>query len=272
MIGAALARHAEISGMRVVCTSRRARPGMMSIDLAQPASLWEIPDAVDVAFLCAGMTSVPDCRSRPEAAYTINVERTWELAHRLTASGAFVVFPSSNRVFDGSVPRQRVDAPVCPMTVYGQTKAAIEQQLRTLGQNVAIVRFTKILAPEPALITGWKLAIGQGRPVRPFVDMGFAPVSQSRAVSSLLRVGRMRIGGTLQASATNDISYADACRWVAGALRCPTTHIQPISWRSTGADYEHVPQHTTLDTSSLELACGFVAPTPYESLQEVICL
>ena len=270
MIGAALAGHAERAGMQVVCASRRARPGMMFIDLAQPPSSWEIPVAVDVAFLCAGMTSVPDCRSRPQTAWTINVENTWELARRLTASGVFVVFPSSNRVFDGSVPRQRVDAPVCPMTVYGRTKAAIEEKLFSLGEKVAIVRFTKILDSEPALIAGWKVAMDQGRLVRPFVDMSFAPVSQARAVSSLLEVGLARVGGVMQGSATSDISYADACRWLAKAIKCPTVDIEPISGRDTGDDYEHVPQYTTLDTSSLELACGFDPPTPYESLQEVI--
>ncbi len=56
-------------------------------------------------------------------------DKTSLLIKRLVAVGIFVVFISSNAVFDGTIPFVRADQPVNPKTAYGRQKAAAEEAL-----------------------------------------------------------------------------------------------------------------------------------------------
>src|SRR5690606_13067764 len=131
-----------------------ARPGAIALtrrelDLASDVSKWE-PPACDVAFLCAGVSSMERCRTEPERARRVNVAGTIAVAQRLLDRGAHLVYLSSNQVFDGSKPKRRGDEPTCPRSEYGRQKAHVEQALS--GQRACIVRLTKVLGSGPALL------------------------------------------------------------------------------------------------------------------------
>jgi dTDP-4-dehydrorhamnose reductase len=86
------------------------------------------------------------CEENYPATYAINVTATVELAERLIEAGAFVVFLSTNLVFDGTLPRGLPITRLNPQTAYGQQKAEAEQTLLDMAPDcVAIVRLTKVL-------------------------------------------------------------------------------------------------------------------------------
>src|SRR5690606_26325829 len=116
------------------------------LDLADDPPRWRLPEDVAVAFLCAAVTALRSCEADPAGTARANVEHTARLASMLVGRGAFVVFLSSNLVFDGSEPRRRADAPTCPATEYGRQKAAAEGALLAMG-GVSIVRLTKVVGP-----------------------------------------------------------------------------------------------------------------------------
>jgi dTDP-4-dehydrorhamnose reductase len=199
----------------------------------------------------------------------VNVQNTVALAKTLAAQGTFVVFPSTNLVYDGTVPFRKADDLVCPRTEYGRQKAEAETQLLSLGDSVAIVRFTKIIGPEMPLFRGWMRALRNGEAIHPFSDMVLAPVPLAFAVEVLRRVGSMRLPGILQVSGEKDITYEQVARYIAQRLGVDSDRVQPLSWRETGLHPEAVPKHTTLDTTRLRVECGMEPPDVWSAVEMV---
>ena len=270
MLGAAIHARLSRADCRVIGTSRRGSPGTIRLDLSQPASSWKLPPYINVAFLCAGMTSVPMCREIPKLAWAVNVTGTAELARRLAANGAFVVFPSSNRVFDGSVPYQRAEAPTCPRTEYGRTKAAAEECLLALGDAAGVIRFTKILGQSTRLIKDWKASATTARVVQPFIDMKMAPISITRAVDIMLGIGLSRTAHISQASGAEDVTYETACRFAWALMGADVSLVSPIQCRDASVLVDHVPKFTTLDAHRVTSLTGLSPPSIEATLQDVL--
>ncbi|THA41303.1 sugar nucleotide-binding protein, partial [Streptomyces sp. A1136] len=141
-IGRGLLDSFASSDVSVWHTSRRKEgidPRGLSLDLLQPTETWELPKTpVDVAFLCAAVTSLAQCMNEPEAAYAVNVLQTVALARKLAEAGTFVIFISTNLVLDGRTPYAGIDEPFNPQTIYGRQKAEAEQRLLALEKQKRI--------------------------------------------------------------------------------------------------------------------------------------
>jgi len=242
-IGSALAHRLP----HAIRTSRRAGSDTaLSLDLGADPATWALPESVSVAFLCAARCSIDDCRKKPIETRFINVDQTVRLAERLAARGAFLVFLSTNQVFDGSAPlRKPADTPR-PLTEYGRQKADTERAILALGG--AVVRFTKVFAGVPPLFESWAEKLLRGEPIEPFADMMFSPVSMAEAVDSLVKVAETRAGGITHVSGDRDISYADAAHLLAARLGANPAWIRPASAQAAGIPPEARPTHTALAT------------------------
>ena len=206
ILGCHLVELLEQTGCVVWRTSRRsgfAGPRCFTLDLAGEAADWRLPLVSPyAAVICAAVPAVAACEADPQATARVNVTGTVTLARLLAAKGVFTVFPSSNMVFDGTRPNCRSDEPVCPCTEYGCQKALAEQQLSSLSDRVAIVRFTKILSPDMPLITGWIEALRSGHEVYPFSDMVMAPVPVTFAAEVLRQIAERRLPDVFRAIST----------------------------------------------------------------------
>jgi dTDP-4-dehydrorhamnose reductase len=266
VLGAAVAARLAAGGTPVVGTSRRCTAGMLPLDLAAAASSWQLPGRLHSAVLCAAVTSVAECRMQPAHARLVNVDATVDLAARLIAAGARVVFLSSNQVFDGAVPRTPADAAHCPRTAYGRMKAEAEIAILGLAASTLVVRLTKVVHGDMPLFAGWRDAFEHGQPVRPFADLPLAPLAIDFAATAVTASLSCERGGVVQVSATHDITYADVARRLARAFGRPESLVVPV-WAATKTEaIEYVPQHTTLDTTMLRERLGLEAPDPWAAV------
>lgn len=260
-LGIALAESLAADGIPVRETTRRGGngAGRIFLDLAAHPDSWSLPaQGMASAFLCAASASVEQCRIDPTGTRRVNVVATGELARRLTAQGAFVVFLSTNLVFDGTtiaLPSQ----PPSPVTEYGRQKADAEKQLLALGENIAIVRLGKVVGPHLPLLDGWMRDLRAGKPIHPFGDMRLAPITVDFAVNVLREVANRRATGVIHASSAGDITYSDAARLIALKLGADEKLVQPISARD--ANIEHLPLHTALEGNTME-RLGIAQPLP----------
>ena len=113
-IGSALEKSLRARGVAARSSTRRElvdRMTQFSLDLRGDLTDSAIPEC-DVIVLAAAMAKLADCRADPETARRVNVDAQVDLARRAARSGAFVVFLSTNQVFDGtkSSMRPRRDA------------------------------------------------------------------------------------------------------------------------------------------------------------------
>jgi dTDP-4-dehydrorhamnose reductase len=225
-----------------------------------------LPNKIGTAILCAAETSMERCRLDATATRQINVDNTVALAKRLVDEGTFVIFLSSNTVFDGQVAFPKVTDRTNPQTEYGRQKADVEERLLSLGGQVAVVRFSKIIQPGMPMLTSWASDLAAKKVIHPFSDSVMAPLTVAFAVELISRVLSHRRSGITQASATNDMSYEHAAKYIATKLGADTELIEPISYLQAGIDFS--PKHTTLDVGTL-LELGLEAPLAVHALDQL---
>ena len=274
-LGRALADRLRRDGERVLETTRR--PGTVSegrilLDLASDVSGWLPPCQVSVAYLCAAVTSLERCRKEPAMSAAINVHSVVALARNLVAGGTFIIFPSTNLVYDGSLPFRQADDPMCPLTEYGRQKAEAERQLLGLGHLTSIVRFTKILGPDVHLFKGWLKALRMGEIIHPFSDMVLSPVSLPFAVGVLRRIAEARLPGIVQVSGAEDVTYEQVAKHIARYIEASPDLVQSRKAKEAGLQLEAIPSHTTLDMTRLRLEFGIEPPSVWSAVDSVFDL
>ena len=269
MIGKALAERFVRTGANVVRTTRHGGRDSLPLDLAVHQAGWQIPAGLSVAFLCAAITSTKECCDHPETTRVVNVDGTVALASHLAAAGVRVVFLSTNLVFDGSSPFSRTDAPTCPRTAYGQMKAETEQGILEHGNLACVVRLTKVIGPPLPLLAHWRDSLKRGEPIHPFSDMVMAPVSLSFAIRALASIAKTNVCGIFHGSASEDITYAEAARRLADRMGADCDLVQSIRAVESGISLEHIPQHSTLDSTRLTSEFGWTAPSALLAIDEL---
>lgn len=271
-IGGALMQRLRSAGKGVLGSTRRPESvdeSHLYLDLSEDVTGWTSPCPVDVAVFCAGVAKIELCRRDPVKTARINVENTFYLMRRLVEKGVFVIYLSTNQVFDGSQPYQRTEDPPSPGTEYGRQKAEVERRIRELGDAAAIVRLTKVLGPGSPPFSEWVDALQRERVIHPFSDMRMAPIPLSCAVSVIHLVGERRIPGILHVSGAYDISYAEAACRGAKLLGVDSRYVEPVLASGWGWDPSLLPLHTTLNGDRLKSVLGMEPPDVWGTIERI---
>ena len=141
-------------------------------------------------------------------------------------SGVFVVFPSTNLVFDGSVPKRKATDPVSPRLEYGKQKAVTERQLLRMGGPVSVIRFTKVIPKQYSLFEDWRQALLAEESIHPYSDLMVSPVPLDLALNVFTQIRNERLSGITHVSGTRDVSYADIALHIAKHLSADEELIQ----------------------------------------------
>jgi dTDP-4-dehydrorhamnose reductase len=140
----------------VACGHSRARPPMLSADITDQASVESLFDAAQPEIVVhAAAERRPDVVDKtPEAARTLNVAATRLIAEACARRGAFMLYISTDYVFDGSNPPYYPDSPVNPLNEYGKLKLEGERRVaEILGEppRAAILRIPLLYGPVESL-------------------------------------------------------------------------------------------------------------------------
>ena len=262
LIGRSLVQHWRKAGVPVMTTTRRQPSSeCVRLDLDEVQDDWLPPEGCGVAVLCAGVTHQKSCLERPDQTRRINVEQTLKLARALARSGCFVVFLSTNLVFDGLRPFPPVDTPQNPKTEYGRQKTRVEQSLAEKGDGWAVVRLTKVIHLGLPLISHWREALALRRSVEAFDDYVCSPISLDVAIKAIAQIAVGRHPGFWHVSGADDVSYASLARLLSAEMNRDPALVQT---RSGGSSMEHLPRFATLDSSATRREFAIVAPTARE--------
>jgi dTDP-4-dehydrorhamnose reductase len=121
------------------------------------------------------------------------------------------------------------------------------------------------------LFKGWIEVLKNGGEIAPFKDMVMAPVPISLVTGAMTRIAEQRAGGIFQASASRDVSYAEAARHIACRLGAHPALVRPNT-ADAGIPTPDVPCYTTLDATRLGALLGRTAPDPFEVIDAVFQL
>ena len=187
-VGGALLALAPEGGFRFVGLDRS------ELDLLNPSSFAQVISARPWSAIinAAAYTAVDQAETEVEAAWRINAVAPACLAREAARAGVPFVHVSTDYVFSGASTRPYAESdPVAPLGVYGASKEAGEQGVRTGGGRSAIVRTSWVVSPSRANFLKTMLRLGADRDVlRVVADQHGAPTSAADLASALALIAR----------------------------------------------------------------------------------
>lgn len=258
---------------RLVITTSRHTSDLsdtnLFLNLNSDIENWQLPSRIKVAFLCAAVSSLNECRGNPDKSRRVNVDNTLKLSWKLVEAGISIVYFSTNLVFDGQVAFRKADSLMQPATEYGSQKALVEKELQKMANNVSIIRFSKIINSRSPLIAKWFIDLQDGKKIYPFSDMVLSPVSREFAAQVTIEIADNNRHGLWQVSGSSDISYEQMARFIAKKINSPEKLICPVKARDASFCWGEIPRYTTLDTSRITKELGYPPPDTWRTIDMI---
>jgi dTDP-4-dehydrorhamnose reductase len=217
-------------GVKIAVTGARGQVGTELVALGAEPILDDVltlkrVDA-DVVVHCAAYTDVDGCELDEARAMRVNADGT---RHLLEVSDAFVVYVSTDYVFDGTKPKPYVESdPTRPMNAYGRSKLAGEQLVDQ--SRGAVVRTSWIVgrSGRNMVKTILRLMDGDG-PMRFVDDQRGHPTIASDLALMLKRIGAEQRTGTWHVTNQGAVSWYEFARGVVEAAGGDPRRVAPIS-------------------------------------------
>lgn len=207
-------------------------------DLTVDSSIRKAIDLVrpEVIFHTAALTDVDKCEAERDLACQINTRGTKLLAEAAKNTEAFLIYISTDYVFDGNRGMYKENDVTNPISHYGYTKL--------LGEKYAecVTRTCVIYGSRPASgkvnFALWIIEnLQKGKGIKIVTDQYISPTLNTNLARMLLDVGDKRTGGTYHLAGAERISRYDyACRLadVFGMDKSliSTSKMADIGWRA----------------------------------------
>lgn len=228
-------RHEVVASVR-----RNPRPGQVLIDLSDIPSITETLRKVspDLILIAGAYANVDQCEQEPTLCRQVNVEGPLEVARYAREAGSFVVYYSTDHVFDGSKNSCTESDPVHPLNVYSRTKVEGEAVIReTVPGRHLILRTSWLYGPDPEernfpLRCLQRLAAGERVPV-PSDQWGSPTYTEDLANATRLLLDRDQTG-TFHVTGPDFVNRYDyACR-IAGRFEYPKDQLIPTPTAELG--------------------------------------
>lgn len=164
----------------------------------------------DIVMNCAAFTNVDGCESDEAAAYAVNSEGPRNLASACLANGAKLVHVSTDYVFPGNEPGERVETdPVGPLSAYGRTKLAGEQAVAEGMERFFIVRTAWLYGYVGRNFVKTMRRLGESRDSVTVVDDQLGnPTSANDLAHEMLRLALTDDFGTYHCTNEGTVSWA----------------------------------------------------------------
>ena len=235
----------------------------IKFDLANPDSVVKAIDEVnpDVIIHSAALTDVDKCEVEKELAYKINVEGTKVVAEMARKLGSFMVYISTDYVFDGSRGMYREEDETNPINYYGYTKLLGEN----FCQDFCIARTCVIYGARPASgkvnFVLWLInKLENGESVRIITDQFITPTLNTNLAKMVLEIAERKITGIFHLAGATRVSRFEFAKEIAKEFGLDENLIMPakmddINWIAKR------PRDSSLDTSK---AAKYLSEKPYD--------
>ena len=200
---------------------------------------------------CAAIATIPGALANPELAWRVNVEMTEALLEM--ARDISFVFLSTDLVFDGRKGNYAETDPVCPISLYGEMKAAAERSV--LKSPRAMVVRTSIncgtsISGSRGFNEQLRRDLRAGRTVRLFTDEIRSPIFAGETARACWELAGKECAGIFHAAGAEKLS-----RWQIGQLLAERSpEMKPMLQPGSVGDFPGPPRarDTSLDISKIQ--------------------
>ncbi len=251
-------------------------PGRDELDLADPEAIARAVAARPwAAVINAGAyTAVDRAETDPVTAWQVNALAPAALAFATAQAAIPLLHVSTDYVFDGAKPAPYVeDDPIGPLGVYGASKEAGEQAVRTGNPRHVILRTAWVVSPHGGNFVKTMLRLGATRDELGVVDdQRGCPTSAGDIAQTLLAISGRLLDDAAAPTGTYHFVNAGEATWCGFAREIfarAETHGRKPPWVNaiTTADYPtpaRRPANSRLDTQKLTRDFG-VTPRPWRT-------
>lgn len=189
------------------------------------------PEAVVHA---AALTNVDKCESEKELAWKINVEGTKTIAESCKKHHAFLVYISTDYVFDGEKGMYSEKDEPAPINYYGLTKLKGEESIKNLTNEYCIARSSVIYGSIPAIgkinFALWLLhKLKRRERVKIVTDQWNSPTSNTNLANMVLEVLEEKLTGTFHLAGATRLSRYEFSQLLAKNFSLDMNLITPVS-------------------------------------------
>ena len=213
--------------------------------------------APDVVIHCAAMTAVDRCETERDFAFRLNARGTANVAALCNRRGIRLIAISTDYVFDGDSyrPYNEFDRATGGRTVYGQSKFAGEEAVRTLCPNHVIARISWLYgAGGPSFVHAMMSLADGSRPVLKVVADQLGNPTSAVAVARALKgvLNRSGLCGTFHLTCEGEATWAEFAEEIF-RLAGKKQKVQPCTTEEFPRPVPR-PKNSRLDKMGLRLA------------------
>jgi dTDP-4-dehydrorhamnose reductase len=189
------------------------------LDVTNESAVRAALEGADVVVHLAAFTSVDECQSDPERAFSVNARGTEHVVEAVRDGGGRVVYVSTDYVFDGTKKGEYVESDrPSPVNVYGESKAHGERAALAEARNL-VVRTSWVFGRGRNFVATIVGAARAGRDVSVVDDQTGRPTSARDLARALAQLVDAEAAGIVHVAGDGEpASWADlACEAVKAA-------------------------------------------------------
>ena len=187
----------------------------------------------DTIIHCAALTQADECELNPVKAWQVNVTATRFIIDAAKKINAFLIFVSTDFVFDGLNGPYKEEDIVNPVSYYGSTKVAAEKAVAESGLAYSIVRtcllYGNILAGTRSNIVSWiKENLEQGKKIKVVSDQWRTPTYIEDIAKGIILIAEKMAQGFFHISGNDFLSPYDMAMATADYLNLDKSLIEKV--------------------------------------------
>lgn len=221
----------------------------------------------DVVIHTAAMVNVDECERNPERARILNAQLTKKISDICEKHSAFLVYISTDSVFDGSLERLYTENDITnPLNIYAKTKLNGEQYVLEKKGLVIRTNIYGINKQNKMSFGEWiVISLMQGKTLNMFTDIKFSPILVNDLAYVIDLALENRLKGLYNVCATGAISKYDFGIKVKEKFEIETGRI--CKALSDDMHFEAFrPKNMGMSNEKISKRLDITLPTPEESI------
>ncbi len=210
----------------------------------------------EVVVHAATLTDVDKCETNKELAWKVNVEGTRNIAEAVKKRRAFLVYISTDYVFNGEKGNYKETDTPDPVNYYALTKLKAEELVQDIADDYCIARGSVIYGASPAAgkinFALWLINKLKGNESpKVLIDQWNSPTLNTNMADMTLEIIERKLTGIYHISGATRISRYDYAKLLAQTFNLNTDLLTP----STLAEFSWSakrPKDSSLDTSKAQ--------------------
>jgi dTDP-4-dehydrorhamnose reductase len=208
------------------------------------------PDAIIHA---AALTDVDKCEREHDLADKVNHEATAVLSEAAKMVGAYLLYVSTDYVFDGTKGMYKEEDKTGPVDYYGLTKLRGEQSVKASGAEHCIARGSVVYGARPAAgkanFALWLIdRLRNGQRIRVLEDQYVCPTINLSFAQMILEATERRLTGTFHLAGATRVSRYEFAKALAETLDLDSDLLEPVLMKDMNWTAKR-PRDSSLDVS-----------------------